>query len=83
MENTTNTEFVSVHRNSLFLRAIDMVEQATLIASMACDTESCFTCPFFNEMENGETCILRAIKSLTNDAYTNLLPPPPPEISIL
>lgn len=78
-----NTENISIHRNSLFLRAIDMVEQATLIASMGCDSESCSSCPFFNEMANGETCILRAIKSLTNDAYTNILPPAPEEITIL
>ena len=76
-------ENVSIHRNSLFIRSIDLIEQATLIASMGCNSESCSTCPFFNETENGETCILRAIKSLTQDAYNNLLPPPPPEISIL
>ena len=76
-------ENISIHRNSLFLRSIDLIEQATLIASMGCDSESCSTCPFFNEMENGETCILRAIKNLTNDAYNNILPPAPPEISIL
>ena len=76
-------ENISIHRNSLFLRSIDLIEQATLIASMGCDSESCSSCPFFNEMEDGETCILRKIKNLANDAYNNLLPPPPPEISIL
>ena len=76
-------ENVSIHRNSLFLRSIDLIEQATIIASMACDNESCSNCPFFNEMENGETCILRKIENLANDAYASLLPPAPEEISIL
>lgn len=76
-------ENISIHRNSLFIRTMDLIEQATLLASMGCDSESCSSCPFFDEMEEEENCILRKIKNLANDAYNNLLPPPPPEISIL
>jgi hypothetical protein len=76
-------ENISIHRNSLFIRTMDLIEQATLLASMGCDNESCFNCPFFNEMENGETCILRKIKNLNDTAYRNVLPPAPEEITIL